>query len=646
MIIPELFQKNEIPNEILIDTPLIPISNNLVYIMSRFELKIYCMNPRCNRPENLSGDKVCANCGTPITYRYLWAVESNERPIGSILCNGRYRVVSPRLWLDLQPGLVPTAAEIPDAYLPYLHLYDYRLHLPEIYGIAQDGDQSTLLLDNVPFNSEGTPYPGFMESFGQSSAVRQVYWLWQMLELWSPMLDWQVASSLLVEENLRVHDWRLRLRELTLDITEPTLSDLANLWSGLLPEARSSIAQPLQEICVQMHDPKTTIETFRTVLNQLLLEQAGQLSLGLQAFGITDVGQSREHNEDTCYPLGHATIQDDLFPRLSIVCDGIGGHEGGEVASHMAVQSFKPQIRAFLAEVAEQPELMEPDVICEQLAAITRVVNNLISNQNDEQDRSDRRRMGTTLMLALQVPQRVRTAAGTVLSNGHELYLVSVGDSRAYWMTARSLHQLSVDDDVSTREVRLGRSTYRDALMRPDAGALTQALGTRDSESLRPRVQRFILEEDGVLMLCSDGLSDRDLVEQHWQGFAEGLLLSGTSLEDSAQQWVDLANKENGSDNISLVLTQCQVTDPARKVAFSAIPEPQINTSEVPAEITRFIAPKKQRKGCLGLLLVVLVGCGGVVAWSMTDPIGFNGVRDRIQLEVQPRLQQWLPKSP
>jgi hypothetical protein len=108
-----------------------------------------------------------------------------------------------------------------------------------------------------------------------------------------------------------------------------------------------------------------------------------------------------------------------------------------------------------------------------------------------------------------------------------------------------------------------------------------------------------------------------------------------------------LANKENGSDNISLVLTQCQVTDPARKVAFAAIPEPEIDTSEVAAEIIPYIAPKKQRKGCLGLLLVVvLVGFGGVGAWSITDPGGFNGVRDRIQQEIQPRLQQWLPKSP
>lgn len=613
--------------------------------MSRFELKIYCTNPRCDRPENTAGEKICTNCGTPITYRYLWAVETKEHPIGSIVGNGRYRVISPRLWLDLQPGLVPfMPPEIPDAYLPYLHLYDDRLHLPEIYGVCQEAGQEnkTLLLENVPFDRDGTPYPGLMQTFAQSSAVRQVYWLWQMLELWEPLLNWQVASSLLVEENLRVQDWRLRLRELTTDTTEPRLSELASLWSGLLPETRSSITAPLQEICVQMHDPKTEFSQLRKALNQLLLEQAGLLSLGLQAEGITDVGKVRDHNEDTCYPLGNTLVQDDLFPRLAIVCDGIGGHEGGEVASHMAVQSFKPQIRAFLAELAEQSELVEPDVISDQLAAITRVVNNLISNQNDEQERSDRRRMGTTLMMTLQVPQRVRTSNGTILSNSHELYLVSVGDSRAYWLTPRSLHQLSIDDDVSVREVRLGRSTYRDALMRPDAGALTQALGTRDSEALRPRVQRFILEEDGLLLICSDGLSDMNLVEQHWLEFADKMR-SGQSLEETAQAWVDLANEKNGSDNISLVLTQFQVTDPTRKVPFLN-PEPESDRPSEPETPLPKTAQKKKINLFLWSFLFLLLGGAGLGTWFLVDQKGFESWVNRIQGEVQPRIQNLLPK--
>uniref|UniRef100_A0ACD5H226 PP2C family protein-serine/threonine phosphatase n=1 Tax=Desertifilum tharense IPPAS B-1220 TaxID=1781255 RepID=A0ACD5H226_9CYAN len=141
-----------------------------------------------------------------------------------------------------------------------------------------------------------------------------------------------------------------------------------------------------------------------------------------------------------------------------------------------------------------------------------RVVNNQIAAQNDTQGRELRQRMGTTLVMALQLPQRVGLQAGRV-GNSHELYIAHVGDSRAYWMTPNYCQLLTVDDDVSVREVRMGRSLYRECLRRPDAGALTQALGTRDAEFVRPTVRRFILEEDGILLLCSDGLSDRDRIE-------------------------------------------------------------------------------------------------------------------------------------
>ncbi len=618
--------------------------------MSRFELKIYCTNPRCDRPENRLDDTHCANCQTPLTYRYLWAVGSNgssgsNPPVGSIVGKGRYRVVAPQVWLDLQPGLMTyTPPELPEYSLPYLHLYKQRLHVPEVYGFCEDGDQETLLLENIPFDRSGTPYLTLLQAFGQTNAVRQVYWLWQMLELWEPLLDWQVASSLLDPNAVRVHDWRIRLRELRSDESEPKLSQLAAVWSELLPEARSSIAKPMQELCVQMHDPKVDLAKIRTDLNQLLLEQSGQLSVGLQVFGATDVGQSREHNEDTCFPIGSPTIQDDLLPRLSLVCDGIGGHEGGEVASHMAVQSLKPQIKAFLAELAEQTTIAAPEVIGEQLEAIVRVVNNLISTQNDIQERSDRRRMGTTLVMALQVPQRVRCTNGpthgTVLSNGNELYLVNVGDSRAYWLTPRGLHQLSIDDDVSVREVRMGRSIYRDALQRPDAGALTQALGTRDGELLRPTVTRFMIEDDGVLLLCSDGLSDQDLVEEHWSEFAEPILRQGLSLEVAAQRWVDLANAENGSDNISLVLTRCQVSDPSRKVLQIA-QTPEAEAIVLPEETLEVAPVQKGQKLWLWVVLLFLLGSvGGAAGWSMVDPDGFGQLRDRVTTQVK----DWLPK--
>jgi serine/threonine protein phosphatase PrpC len=240
------------------------------------------------------------------------------------------------------------------------------------------------------------------------------------------------------------------------------------------------------------------------------------------------------------------------------VCDGIGGHEGGEVASQLAVQSIKLQVRALLAELTEDPEIMTPELVSQQLSAIIRVANNLIASRNDEQERESRRRMATTLLVALQLPQIVRLPDGT--GNAHELYIASVGDSRAYWITPRYCQQLTVDDDVATREVRMGRSLYRKALQRPDAGALTQAVGTKDAELLRPTVRRFILEEDGLLLLCSDGLSDNDWIEEYCRDYPQDVFSGKLSLEAAVQSLIDLANQKNGHDNTSVILTYCAVS--------------------------------------------------------------------------------------
>jgi serine/threonine protein phosphatase PrpC len=201
------------------------------------------------------------------------------------------------------------------------------------------------------------------------------------------------------------------------------------------------------------------------------------------------------------------------------------------------VQSIKLQVRALLAELAEDPEIMTPELVTEQLSAIIRVANNLIASRNDEQERESRRRMATTLIMALQLPQIVKMPDGE--GNAHELYIASVGDSRAYWITPRYCQQLTVDDDVATREVRMGRRLYREALQRPDAGALTQAVGTRDAELLRPTVRRFILEEDGLLLLCSDGLSDNNWLEELCVDYPRDIFSGKLSLEAAVRSLIE-----------------------------------------------------------------------------------------------------------
>jgi protein phosphatase len=621
--------------------------------MSRSEPQLYCVNPACARPQPRIETTVCTDCGTVLPHRYLWAVGevAAQTPAGTCLEQGRFYVVQPQVWLDLKPrDLPPRPTPLPETCLPYLYLYPHRLHLPNLYGVCPTpSGELVLLLDNAPIDPQGQLLPSIDAVWPQANALRQLYWLWQMLQLWQPLHQWGMVGALLETSMIRVQDWRIRLQQLQPSHPALSLADLAAIWKMWVPKAQPSIAGPLQQLCQHMQREQSSFDEIAHQLNQLLLQQAAQLPLRLHTVGITDTGPSRSHNEDACYPVGQAVVPDDVAARLSIVCDGIAGHEGGEVASQLAVQLIPPQIQAFLTEIAEQSEILSPALIREQLAAIARVVNNTLSSQNDAQAREARRRMGTTLVMALQVPQRVKLPTGIVAENSHELYLLNVGDSRAYWLTPQACHTLTVDDDVATREVKMGRSLYQEALQRPDAGSLTQALGTREGDYLRTTVQRFILEEDGLLLLCSDGLSDHSLVEQSWLTFTEPVLQERLSLEEAAAAWVKLANEKNGIDNVSLVLTRVQVSLPQPGISFSmdAGERLEIQAGDLVGTGESLVAsaqPRTQRpqrsfsRGAIWLLLIALIGTSvGVGAWAILDPQGFAQMRHRVEMQ----LQQW-----
>jgi protein phosphatase len=131
-----------------------------------------------------------------------------------------------------------------------------------------------------------------------------------------------------------------------------------------------------------------------------------------------------------------------------------------------------------------------------------------------------------------------------------------VGDSRAYWITPDYCHQLTVDDDIAGREVRAGRQTWPQALERSDAGALTQALGTRSGDHLQPHIQRFIFDETGILLLCSDGLSDNYRIEDAWANYIGLIIKDIVTLDSAVASWIELANQKNGHDNTAVVLMQ------------------------------------------------------------------------------------------
>jgi len=633
----------------------------LFQISSASQPPIYCPNPTCPQPRNTLGRQVCQTCQTQLSYRYLWAVGSTAGQIqpGQVVGN-RYYVGAPQVWLDTKPAVPPTIPEsISDVILPYLHLYSHRLHLPGVHGIYNLGTTSEgeeiLLLDNIPTDSKGTILPTMAEVWPKTKSIRQVYWLWQMLQLWTPLSEQGAAYSLLVKDNLRVESWRIRLIQLHQGKVKPTLKDLAEFWSAFIETAQDEVQQPLQNISQLMQSYQASLETISDELNQLLLQQAAQLPLHLAVAGHSDTGPLRSHNEDSYYPRKVDLEQIDsyphnqLIPHLSLICDGVGGHEGGEVASQLAVKSIQPLIATFMTEINEQEGLTPPDLIIDQLQEITRVINNVISAQNNEQKRSLRQRMGTTLVMALQLPQKLKTAKNLELKNAHELYIVNVGDSRAYWITRDSCQALTIDDDVITREVKQGRSLYWEASQRQDAGALTQAVGTREAEFLRPTVQRFIIEEDGLLLLCSDGLSDNDWVEKSWAAYAPAVLQAEKSLESAVEGWINLANTHNGHDNTSVVLTYCGVS-PQKLILIDTPAKPSIpnEIESEPTEASKALmydeeeSEKQPQTTTSGLkkwqqillvigIAVLVIGGGLALWWQVNRSTEFEPEKETVQ---------------
>ncbi|MFH7241899.1 MAG: protein phosphatase 2C domain-containing protein [Spirulina sp.] len=515
--------------------------------------------PAQDRPETMNRAERFSTRYQP----YLWVVGDGieHLPIDELV-GQRYRVVAPRLWLDTQPDQRPdTPDSLPSQALPYLQTHPLRLHVPGLYGVLQPGlSEPMLLLENAPIHPQaGILFPDIETALFEAQPLRQMHWIWQAWELWQRLEGYGLRRSLLQPQNIRVEGWRIRLLELYGDDPVPSLNDLAALWRSWLSPLHLSISEPLAVLLTDLETGQLDADALDQRLNQMLLEQSALRPGRFALAGATALGPTQPRNEDACWPDG-LTLDAQEGLQVGIVCDGVGGHEGGEVASQLAIQSLKLQLQTLLAETEKETQILPPQVVIQQIEAVLRIVNDLICFQNDNQSRVGRQRMGTTLVMAVLVPQRVTTEAGS--QRVTEVYLAHVGDSRAYWITPDYCHQLTVDDDIAGREVTAGRQTLSLALERSDAGALTQALGTRSGDYFQPHIRRFLLDETGILLLCSDGLSDHYRIEEAWANYIGLIVKDIVTLESAVASWIELANQKNGHDNTAVVLIQHRIAAP------------------------------------------------------------------------------------
>lgn len=648
--------------------------------MSQAEPQLYCPNPVCQAP-NPEGAQACQRCGSHLPKDYLWAVGVSlaTDPPGAVLGDNRYVLKQNRIYLDTQPGEVPITPEtIPDEAVPYLKLFPYRLHVPQIHDVVwretEQESEAILLLEQAPLDlaaltavptsnpteqagpSQNGLLPQLSDVWPQATAFRQLSWLWQMASLWSPFAQLGVTNSLLSPPLLRAAGSLVRLLELspapspqaaTTASGVPGLEQLGQFWlQWWLPQAQPAIAEYLEHLCQNLVQGQfQSAEQLIVSLDQALAVCGRSQDRRVQIATQTDQGPHRKRNEDACHPPSGAAVTQPPGPEtFSIICDGLGGHEGGSVASKLAIEVITQHLRALSWETLQN----QPTAVMAELKQAIASANDKISQHNDAEQRRDRQRMGTTLVMAI--------------AQAHTIYVAHVGDSRAYWITPTGCYPLTVDDDVASRDMRTGSIFYRDATLGYAAGSLTQALGMAPSLTLDPTVQRLLTDEAGMLLLCSDGLSDNDRVEQHWQTMLLPALAGAIDLPTACQNLVDLANTLNGHDNVTVSLLHYQPEESHPAAALPAslaepLPLPELTTTPAsalreddPAEqatVTTKPASRQHRLTQRALLPLLLGGLLlGFGLWA-----AYWAVSSTVKLEqdgpppARPRLQSITQKS-
>jgi protein phosphatase len=530
-------------------------------IMTNTIAEIRCINKRC-KALNLLENTFCHRCQTPLVKRYLriGGTLNKEYHIGELVEN-RFFVCQPNVVIDTKPSLIPIFPEnIADEIKPYLKLFSHRLHIPQIYGyIDQEFSAWLLEYENIPLDEKGNLvypdlFPAIESSFLNASPLRQVNWLWQMVQLWKPLTKRKVLSSLFLPNNLKVGGAIIKLIELKVDDNnKPSLVDLGNLWASWLLKLNPLIQDTIEKIILSLQqDLIEDIDKVLVILDQVLYILGNSYyQRKYQIITATDTGKRRINNEDSCYPqVNKLKNTRSSLETLTIVCDGLGGQDNGEIASNMAIETIQKELEDSYKKTLKetlQNKHWTPLIDAEKIYLGVSKANDKITDINNIKKRKDKERMGTTTVITMAI--------------AHEIYLAHVGDSRIYWITEDSCHQVTVDDDLATREVRLGHGFYREVIRNPQTGALLQALGMDSSRRLKVHIRRFILDENCVFLLCSDGLSDYDRVEQYWRSEILPIIKEKITMEEAAKKILDIGINKNGHDNVTIALLYCQLEE-------------------------------------------------------------------------------------
>lgn len=256
------------------------------------------------------------------------------------------------------------------------------------------------------------------------------------------------------------------------------------------------------------------------------------------------MGKKRNVNQDS---FAYAPIGSNAF--LFVVCDGMGGANGGNVASSLACETFTQNVKAELEKTKNETGkcLVTPEEAEIMLVKSVGLANQLVFNESFKE--SALSGMGTTLVGALIIDDTA--------------YIVNVGDSRGYLIFGDIIDRITHDHSYVQFLIDIGQITEEEAKSNANKNIIMKAVGI--SEKVDPDTFRVEFGDSAFLLLCSDGLTnfvDEDVIKKTVLSFDyEEKADLQQRVEAVCDQLIEIANKNGGGDNITAALYLHDKTD-------------------------------------------------------------------------------------
>jgi PPM family protein phosphatase len=247
--------------------------------------------------------------------------------------------------------------------------------------------------------------------------------------------------------------------------------------------------------------------------------------MGILCAGATDIGRKRKSNQDSiCLDHSH---------NFFAVADGMGGHNGGDIASQLSVKVMPEFI---VKNTSLEPQTLMKNMIQE--------VNRSILKKAEENP--DLHGMGTTLS-AIQFA-------------GPTLVIGNVGDSRVYMVNNHNIFQMTRDHSFVQEKLNMGIYTREEAVKDPQKNVLVRSVGFE--EDLLVDVFHYRINKNDMFLICSDGLhgkvSDSDILHIVQRNISDPSRCTLADVEKTVKELIQQANDNGGQDNISVILAVAQ----------------------------------------------------------------------------------------